>query len=297
MRRASRGPIDLHDVYRTLVRRRGHAGWWPAAERVRGLRRRHPGPEHGLDERREGALPCCARAASSRYEALGSLSAAEIAPAHPARPAASTSRRGGCAAFLDFLGRSTADGSRRWRRRSRGSCARSCWPCPASGRRPRIRSRSTPPGRRLFVIDAYTRRVFSRLGAIRGDEPYDVLQRLFMDALPAEARALRRLPRADRAAGEGRLPGGRPARLPPGRPVPQGRSRRSGPSQGADRPRVGGSLTRAGVLQWMSWGRHGFDGNNDPGRCRRSVLPAPKSGGKSQLPTITWLWLPNLTVR
>ena len=42
-------------------------------------------------------------------------------------------------------------------------------------------------GRRLFVIDAYTRRVFSRLGAIRGDEPYDVLQRLFMDALPADA--------------------------------------------------------------------------------------------------------------
>jgi endonuclease-3 related protein len=42
-------------------------------------------------------------------------------------------------------------------------------------------------GRRLFVIDAYTRRVFSRLGAVRGDEPYDALQRLFMDALPAEA--------------------------------------------------------------------------------------------------------------
>jgi endonuclease-3 related protein len=42
-------------------------------------------------------------------------------------------------------------------------------------------------GRGLFVIDAYTRRVFSRLGAIRGDEPYDVLQRLFMDAVPADA--------------------------------------------------------------------------------------------------------------
>ncbi len=39
----------------------------------------------------------------------------------------------------------------------------------------------------LFVIDAYTRRVFSRLGLVRGDEPYDVLQRVFMEALPAEA--------------------------------------------------------------------------------------------------------------
>ena len=42
-------------------------------------------------------------------------------------------------------------------------------------------------GRRLFVIDAYTRRIFSRLGVIRGHEPYDAIQRLFMDALPADA--------------------------------------------------------------------------------------------------------------
>lgn len=36
----------------------------------------------------------------------------------------------------------------------------------------------------LFVIDAYTRRVFSRLGLIRGQEPYDELQRFFMERLP-----------------------------------------------------------------------------------------------------------------
>ena len=30
MRRASQGPIDLGEVYARLVRRRGHAGWWPA---------------------------------------------------------------------------------------------------------------------------------------------------------------------------------------------------------------------------------------------------------------------------
>jgi endonuclease III related protein len=38
----------------------------------------------------------------------------------------------------------------------------------------------------LFVIDAYTRRVFRRLGMIRGDEDYDTLQRFFMDALPGD---------------------------------------------------------------------------------------------------------------
>jgi len=39
----------------------------------------------------------------------------------------------------------------------------------------------------LFVIDAYTRRVFSRLGLVEGGEPYDTLQRRFMDALPRDA--------------------------------------------------------------------------------------------------------------
>jgi endonuclease-3 related protein len=38
----------------------------------------------------------------------------------------------------------------------------------------------------LFVIDAYTRRVFGRLGLIRGDEGYDEVQRRFMDDLPPD---------------------------------------------------------------------------------------------------------------
>jgi len=38
----------------------------------------------------------------------------------------------------------------------------------------------------LFVVDAYTRRIFSRLGLLRGDEPYDEIQRFFMQRLPAD---------------------------------------------------------------------------------------------------------------
>jgi endonuclease-3 related protein len=38
----------------------------------------------------------------------------------------------------------------------------------------------------LFVVDAYTRRVFSRLGLLRGDEPYDDVQRFFMERLPQD---------------------------------------------------------------------------------------------------------------
>ncbi len=38
----------------------------------------------------------------------------------------------------------------------------------------------------VFVVDAYTRRIFSRLGLLRGDEPYDDVQGFFMTRLPAD---------------------------------------------------------------------------------------------------------------
>lgn len=41
-------------------------------------------------------------------------------------------------------------------------------------------------GHPLFVVDAYTRRIFGRLGILRGGEPYDGVQRVFSQALPAE---------------------------------------------------------------------------------------------------------------
>ncbi len=41
--------------------------------------------------------------------------------------------------------------------------------------------------RPVFVIDAYTRRIFSRLGLAPEGDTYDAWQRLFMDALPPDA--------------------------------------------------------------------------------------------------------------
>ena len=41
--------------------------------------------------------------------------------------------------------------------------------------------------RPAFVIDAYTRRIFARLGLIRGDEGYETLRHLFERALGADA--------------------------------------------------------------------------------------------------------------
>ena len=42
-------------------------------------------------------------------------------------------------------------------------------------------------GRPVFVIDAYTRRLLDRLGIAPTHDTYDAWQRLFMDALPADA--------------------------------------------------------------------------------------------------------------
>lgn len=39
----------------------------------------------------------------------------------------------------------------------------------------------------LFVVDAYTRRVFSRLGMLSGREPYHEVQALFMKSLPCDS--------------------------------------------------------------------------------------------------------------
>ena len=35
-----------------------------------------------------------------------------------------------------------------------------------------------------FVVDAYTRRLFARLGILQGDEDYETIRRLFMEQLP-----------------------------------------------------------------------------------------------------------------
>jgi len=41
--------------------------------------------------------------------------------------------------------------------------------------------------RPVFVIDAYTRRIFGRHGLVTADDPYDRLQRQLHDALPSDA--------------------------------------------------------------------------------------------------------------
>lgn len=43
-------------------------------------------------------------------------------------------------------------------------------------------------GRPLFVVDAYTRRIFSRHGLIKSDDGYDAIQSFFTGSLPPDSR-------------------------------------------------------------------------------------------------------------
>jgi endonuclease-3 related protein len=43
-------------------------------------------------------------------------------------------------------------------------------------------------GRPSFVVDAYTRRIFERIGILKGRETYDEIRQLFMQNLPEDAK-------------------------------------------------------------------------------------------------------------
>jgi endonuclease-3 related protein len=185
MRRASSGPIDLHDVYRRLLRHGGHAGWWPgqsAFEVCVGAilvqNTAWANVAKALDVLRSRRL--------LSYDALRDMAPAEIAP---------LIRSSGCfnvkarrlRAFLDFLGREYGGRVEAMAHEDAWALRAKLLAVPGIGHETADSIALYAAGRPLFVIDAYTRRVFARLGLVRGDEPYDALQRVFMDGLPSDA--------------------------------------------------------------------------------------------------------------
>ena len=65
--------------------------------------------------------------------------------------------------------------------------AASCWAFPASVPETADSILLYAGGRPTFVVDAYTRRLFTRLGLLAGDESYEQIRALFMTSLPADA--------------------------------------------------------------------------------------------------------------
>ena len=278
----------IAEVYRRLRAHQGPARWWPGKspfEVCLGAIL----TQNTAWSNVEKALAVLRARGLLSYEALCDLPPAELAPLiRPSGCFNVKARR--VRAFLDFLGREYGGKVEAMAGEGPRALRAKLLAVSGIGRETADSIALYAAGRPLFVIDAYTRRVFARLGLFRGDE------RLHGRPAPRR-RALQRLPRAGRHPGQGGLPATAALRGLSAR----GRLRAAWPAararhgQVTGRAEVGPSPAPPcrGRMRIASWGRHGFDGNNDPGRCRRSVLPAPKSGGKSQLPTITWLWLRN----
>lgn len=173
------------DVYARLRRRRGPPGWWPgesAFEVCVGAIL----AQNTAWSNVEKALGALRGRGLLSFAALRALSPSDLAPLiRPAGCYNVKARR--LHAFLRFLEREL-DGEVAAMAREEPLALRArLLAVPGIGRETADAIALYAAGHPLFVIDAYTRRVFSRLGLVRGDEPYDALQRAFMDALPADA--------------------------------------------------------------------------------------------------------------
>ncbi len=182
--RGSRPVGPLH-IYRLLLRRFGHAGWWPGDtpfEVCLGAIL----TQNTAWTNVEKALGRLRAARCLSFDGLRKLTLARLASLlRPAGTYRVKARR--VRAFLSFV-------ASRYGGRVEGMSRED----PAVLRRLLLEVDGIGPETAdsialyaaqhpVFVVDAYTRRVFSRLGLAKGDESYEDLQRLFLRRLPRDA--------------------------------------------------------------------------------------------------------------
>jgi endonuclease-3 related protein len=172
-------------VYRRLRARFGHAGWWPGdspfevcvgailvqnttwANVERTL--------DGLERRRLLSFRALARLPASRLAPLLRSSGTFRVKARRLR------------AFLDFLSSEYGGRVEAMRDEDLPLLRRKLLAVPGIGPETADSIALYAAEQASFVVDAYTRRVFTRLGLLRGDESYGEVQRLFEEHLPRDA--------------------------------------------------------------------------------------------------------------
>jgi endonuclease-3 related protein len=177
--------VRLLAIYRVLRRRFGAAGWWPGQSGfevcVGAILTQNTAWSNA-----ERALGSLKTRGLLSYAALRPLSASRIAPLIRSSGTYNVKARR-LAAFLRFLGReyrgSVAAMARERPERLRQRLLSVHGIGPETADSIALYAARVP----LFVVDAYTRRIFSRLGLISGREEYDEIQRFFMGELPRDA--------------------------------------------------------------------------------------------------------------
>jgi endonuclease-3 related protein len=183
--RSGRSSASLRVIYRRLVRRFGHAGWWPGEtpfEICLGAIL----VQNTSWTNVERALGRLRRAGRLSFDGLHPLSAARMAGLIRSSGTYRVKARR-VRAFLDFLGEAYQGRVEAMREEDPWVLRRRLLAVHGIGRETADSIVLYAAGLPLFVVDAYTRRIFSRLGFVEGGLGYDEIQRFFMDRLPRDA--------------------------------------------------------------------------------------------------------------
>jgi endonuclease-3 related protein len=179
-----REEAPLMGIYRRLREARGHAGWWPgetAFEVCLGAILTQSTSWSNVDK----ALAVLRRRGRLSYEALRDCRPARLAPMIRSSGYFNVKARR-VAAFLQFLGREYGGRVEAMAAEDPAALRAKLLSVTGIGRETADSIALYAAGRPLFVVDAYTRRIFGRLGLLGGDEDYDEVQRFFMDRLPRD---------------------------------------------------------------------------------------------------------------
>lgn len=176
---------DLVQIYRRLLRHQGHAGWWPGETPFEVC----VGAilvQNTAWTNVEKALTVLRARRLLTFEALRPLSAADLAPLIRSSGFFNVKARR-LAAFLAFLGAEYGGRVEAMAREEPLVLRAKLLAVDGIGRETADSIVLYAAGLPIFVVDAYTRRIFGRLGLIRGDEDYDVIRAFFESRLPREA--------------------------------------------------------------------------------------------------------------
>jgi endonuclease-3 related protein len=182
-------PIDtrrlLLRVYGRLRDRYGPAGWWPGESSfeicVGAIL-----VQNTAWVNVERTLASLRRRGLLSFEALHRRPPSRLAPLLRSSGTFRVKARR-LRAFLDFLGAEYGGQVEGMRAERPEALRRKLLAVPGIGPETADSIALYAAGKPLFVVDAYTRRVFSRLGLLRGDLSYAEVQQFFEERLPRDA--------------------------------------------------------------------------------------------------------------
>jgi endonuclease-3 related protein len=174
----------LRRVYRLLLRRFGHAGWWPGETPfevcVGAILTQNTSWSNV-----EKALAVLRGRGLLSFEGLSRVPPSRLAPMIRSSGYFNVKARR-LKAFLRFLGREYGGRVEAMSQEKPGVLRAKLLAVDGIGRETADSIALYAAGQPLFVVDAYTHRIFGRLGVLEGGEPYDAVQELFMSRLGAD---------------------------------------------------------------------------------------------------------------